>query len=60
VIPKDLWYIVPARAVIGVVARDICLSPHLKGHKYECYMEAWDLLRRKRAKAKTKLARGRH
>ncbi len=44
VLPADTWYIFPVRALTGM--RTIALTPHLKGHKYEPYMEAWPLLTR--------------
>jgi hypothetical protein len=44
VLPADVWYIFPVRALTGM--RTIALTPHLKGHKYERYMEAWPLLTR--------------
>ncbi len=43
-LPADTWYIFPVRALTGM--RTIALTPHLKGHKYERYMEAWPLLTR--------------
>jgi hypothetical protein len=43
VIPVDVWYIVPAE-VATRYKHNILLSPQLKGHKYEPYMEAWGLL----------------
>jgi hypothetical protein len=44
VFPEDIWYIFPARSLAG--KRTIALTPHLKGHKYERYMENWWLLTR--------------
>jgi PD-(D/E)XK endonuclease len=44
VLPADVWYIFPVKALAGM--RTIALTPHLKGHKYEPYMEAWPLLTR--------------
>jgi hypothetical protein len=44
VIPQDLWYIVPARVATRLKG-NIWLSPHKKGHKYERFMEAWELLK---------------
>lgn len=43
VVPKDVWYIIPARLVQGKEA--IALYPHSKTAKYEPYREAWHLLR---------------
>jgi PD-(D/E)XK endonuclease len=45
VIPEDVWYILPAR-VATALKGNIWLSPHKPGHKYQQYMEAWQLLRR--------------
>ena len=42
VCPEDVWYIFPARFLIG--KRTIALTPHWKGHKYHHYMENWPLL----------------
>ncbi len=44
VIPADAWYIVPAR-VATKLKGNIWLSPHKKGHKYERFLEAWELLK---------------
>lgn len=44
VIPDDVWYILPAR-VATALKGNIWLSPHRKGHKYERYVEAWELLK---------------
>ncbi len=55
VIPEDVWYIVPARVATALKGH-IWLSPHKPGHKYERYMDAWDLLRgesRKRIRLKS-------
>jgi len=46
VLPEDAWYIFPVKALAG--KRTIALTPHLKGHKYERYMEAWPLLTKPR------------
>jgi len=45
VFPEDVWYIFPAKFLAG--KRTIALTPHLKGHKYEPYMENWPLLTRR-------------
>ena len=45
VIPKDVWYIIPAKVVVKGKMGMIVLSPTIPGHKYEAYMEAWHLLR---------------
>jgi hypothetical protein len=39
VLPVDTWYIFPVRVLAG--KRTIALTPHLKGHKYQRYMENW-------------------
>jgi hypothetical protein len=44
VLPEDVWYIFPAKTLKGMGA--VALAPHLKGHKYEHYMENWWLLTR--------------
>ena len=46
VIPEDVWYILPARAVLKGRMGMVILSPSLPGHKYERYREAWELLGR--------------
>jgi hypothetical protein len=45
VVPEDIWYIFPARCLVG--KRTIALTPQLKGHKYERYKENWGLLARR-------------
>ncbi len=45
VLPADTWYIFPVRSLTG--KRTIALTPSLKGHKYERYMENWWLLTRR-------------
>ena len=44
VIPVNVWYIVPAR-VATRLKENIWLSPHKKGHKYERFMEAWEVMK---------------
>jgi PD-(D/E)XK endonuclease len=44
VIPVNVWYIVPARVATRLKG-NIWLSPHKKGHKYERFMEAWELMK---------------
>ena len=44
VIPVDEWYILPARVATRLKG-NVWLSPHKAGHKYEHFMEAWELLR---------------
>jgi hypothetical protein len=46
VIPEDVWYILPA-CVATALKGNIWLSPHKSGHKYQQYMEAWQLLKSK-------------
>lgn len=48
IIPLDIWYILPAKVV--VLQKKVALTPSSKGHKYEPYMEAWNLLRGERSK----------
>ncbi len=45
VIPKDVWYIIPASVVIHGKRTAIPLHPSNPTGKYEAYKEAWDLLR---------------
>ena len=47
IIPEDIWYIIPAKLVVRGGMGMIVLTPSAAGHKYEPYMEAWHLLRRK-------------
>jgi hypothetical protein len=49
VIPEDVWYILPA-SVVTLLMGNIWLSPRRSGHKYERYMEAWQLLQTHRHK----------
>jgi hypothetical protein len=50
VIPEDIWYIIPAH--VGTVLRGhFLLAPGREGQKYERYIEAWYLLRRKPKKS---------
>jgi hypothetical protein len=55
VLPEDVWYIFPVKDLAG--KRTIALTPHLKGHKYERYMEAWPLLTKPSARQRSTLAR---
>ncbi len=48
IIPLDIWYILPAKVV--VLQGKVALTPSHEGHKYEPYMEAWNLLRGERSK----------
>lgn len=45
VIPEDLWYIIPAEKIRG--QGSVAIYPKLKRSKYDCYKEAWHLLRDK-------------
>ena len=47
IIPADAWYILPARVVLGNTS-NIMLAPARKGQKYRRYLEAWELLGRRR------------
>lgn len=40
----DYWYIIPFAAV-SRTAVSLQFTPQKQGHKYECYLEAWPLLR---------------
>ncbi|MGH9651377.1 MAG: group I intron-associated PD-(D/E)XK endonuclease [Terriglobales bacterium] len=44
IVPEDLWYIIPVRAILG--RRTLRLSPHhpRRRGRYEKYQEAWSLL----------------
>ena len=42
-IPEDVWYIFPA-GVATALEGHIWLSPHNQEHKYQRYMEVWQLL----------------
>lgn len=44
IIPVDVWYIVPSKVAVSGRNSVILLSPRIKGHKYERYMEAWHYL----------------
>ena len=46
VIPLDLWYIIPADAIVG--QRSVSLFPRSEDSKYNPYKEAWHLLKQKR------------
>ncbi len=43
VVPKDAWYIIPAREIKGRTSMELCSNS--KYAKYEKYREAWHLLR---------------
>lgn len=44
VVPAEVWYIFPAKRLLGLSA--VSLTPDRKGYKYERYKEAWWLLLR--------------
>lgn len=44
-ISVDTWYIIPAKVATKLMG-NIWLSPQKKGHKYEAFLEAWELFRR--------------
>ena len=46
---EDLWYIIPAKHVLGKWC--IALCPHSRKAKYDPYREAWNLLRGESAKS---------
>ena len=43
VVPVDVWYILPFAATEGTVS--LQFAPERAGHKYQQYMEAWNLLK---------------
>jgi hypothetical protein len=49
VIPKDVWYLIPARVVLGKIKKGLMVCPmqrlKVNRYRYECYREAWRLLR---------------
>ena len=49
--PEDIWYIFPS-SVSTTLQWSVYLRPHWKGHKYERYREAWELLRGKKRRAR--------
>lgn len=51
VVPLDVWYILPAKLI--VLQGKVTLTPSREDHKYEPYMEAWNLLRGERSRAGT-------
>jgi len=61
VIPEDAWYIIPASVVVRLKS-SLRLYPHCanqRKHKYECYFEAWHLLKSAKPKAKSATSSGR-
>ena len=54
VIPVDAWYLIPAALLLGARQRwSLMLSPVVppvkrKSYCYECYREAWGMLRKSR------------
>jgi PD-(D/E)XK endonuclease len=60
VIPEDAWYIIPASVVVRLKS-SLRLYPHStnqRKHKYECYFEAWHLLKSAKPKAKSATSSG--
>jgi hypothetical protein len=55
VIPEDVWYLIPAALLLGarrIGTAILCpVVPPVKRacYRYECYREAWDLLKKSRA-----------
>jgi PD-(D/E)XK endonuclease len=51
VVPQDVWYLIPAPAVIGKIKKGLMVCPmqrpKVNRYRYECYREAWPLLRPK-------------
>ena len=41
-VPIDLWYVIPFEVVKNNLSLN--LAPHLRGHKFAQYMEAWHLM----------------
>jgi hypothetical protein len=48
IVPEELWYIVPVQVALATGKQTICLTPSLKGNRYEVYRGAWQLLRNRR------------
>jgi PD-(D/E)XK endonuclease len=51
VIPQDAWYLIPARVVLGKIKKGLMVCPmqplKVNRYRYECYRDAWPLLRPK-------------
>jgi hypothetical protein len=51
VMPQDAWYLIPARLVLDGICEGLMLCPmqrvRIGRYHYECYREAWPLLRPK-------------
>ncbi len=49
IVPEGVWYIIPASVVLRTKGSDLMLCPvrprRRDGFKYECFREAWKLLR---------------
>jgi len=41
VVPEEVWYLIPAKGIVGMKSLSLCT----RGGKYEPYREAWHLLR---------------
>jgi hypothetical protein len=48
IVPKEIWYILPAQEALLTTNRTICLNPGKKGNRYEYFKEAWHLLQHRR------------
>jgi PD-(D/E)XK endonuclease len=50
IIPEDVWYLIPAGVLLRRRQNAVTLSPinprHPERYRYECYKEAWSLLRK--------------
>ena len=60
IVPEDAWYIIPASVVVRLKS-SLRLYPHCtnqRKHKYECYFEAWHLLKSAKPKAKSATSSG--
>ena len=49
IVPEDVWYIIPSAVVLETKSCDLMLCPvqpmRRDAYQYECYREAWHLLR---------------
>jgi hypothetical protein len=49
IVPEGVWYVIPAAVVLKTKSSDLMLCPvrpmRRDCYKYECYREAWKLLR---------------
>jgi hypothetical protein len=55
IVPEGVWYIIPASVVLKTKSSDLMLCPvqpmRRDCYKYECYREAWKLLRSGKTRA---------